>query len=113
MSRESPRSPLSGEVTPIAPSPPPIRPAHPEERLYSFSAHGSVSSEHTLTSAGTMRAISGDALLEESDTEQNEPNGPAVSVFDILAKNARDEFLSRLKLDFDAYDEDEVCNHFK
>lgn len=38
----------------------------------------------------------------------NPPSTQAVSVYDIPAKSLRDQIQERLKLDFDAYDDDEV-----
>lgn len=81
---------------------------HPQERLYSFSVHGSVSLEHTQSSRLSLREGTGEELLDEENSVTAPSTGPAVSVYDILAKNERDKFFERLKLDCDAYDDDEV-----
>ena len=44
--------------------------------------------------------------IEASKTSP--PSTQAVSVYDIPAKSLRDQIQERLKLDFDAYDDDEV-----
>lgn len=89
----SPRSPPLPSITRI--SRPPSEAAQPSAATPLFEP-----TPRQLTEANAPSPI--------GTIKTSPPSTQAVSVYDITAKTLRDQIQERLKLDFDAYDDDEV-----